>query len=142
MIPCVVGALERAPHLSDHARRIRDRQNAKARETFVERLALEQLHDDVGAAVLEVPWSKIWMACFDWIVAAARASLSKPAPRFLVLRLFGLDELDGDASSRASVPPFPHRSHAAAPDEPEDLVLALRRAPWSADRAGSYVDMR
>ncbi len=89
-----------------------------------------------GRPVSVMPWSKIWMAYFDWIVAAARASLSKRARASSLLAYSASMNLMATRVPRLGVPSLPDGAHPAAPDEPDELVLASDEA---GDRRGKVV---
>jgi hypothetical protein len=94
------------------------------RHAIVERLALEELHGDEGAPVLEPP-GIVHVDDVRALHAGRRARLAKEA-----LdddgggRQLGREHLDGDALVERDVQRLVHRGHTAAPDFPAHAVLA------------------
>ena len=121
-----MGLLESVRNLTPIADRLVDRQRAPL-EPCRQRLALEQLHDEVVAVALAADV----VDGADVGVVQARDGLGfalETRPSFLVARQLLGQDLDRDVSLEASVPRFVDLTHAAGPDGLDDLVRPQLRA--------------
>ena len=122
--PGVVRALQGPADLDENSCCLAERQSPDAVESTVERLADEQLHDDVGTAVSR----DAVIVNLDRVPTLDRGGGARlgdePGARFLTVGVLGIDKLDRDACPQARVATFVHRTHAASSDEAHHLVFS------------------
>jgi len=114
----LVRRVDRGRDLAGDRERGRRRQRALAGDPLRERLALEQLHDDVRAAVGVVAEIKHLARPGWWIRAAARASLKNRSTSSSSRTMSGSEALDRDATAdqdvlglvHTAIPPSPMMS--------------------------------
>ncbi len=119
-----MGLRERPADLPDDARRVAWVQAAQAVEPAVERLAVQELHDDERPAVV----GHAVVVDFDDVLAAQRrrcAGLVLEARAGLAaVGVLDIDELHGDARPERRVHSGPDGAHPAAPEQLGEPVLA------------------
>ena len=93
-------------------------------EAMVERLAREELHDDVRPTV----FSDALVVNLNDVLAAESGSRARLVhetfTNFWAARVFGIDELHGHARAEALVDALPDGPHSAAPEEAREPILS------------------
>ena len=126
-----VGDLQRAAGLLEHVECVPQRQPSGALDHGVQRLAVDQLHHQVGGAarVVELGLAVVVDAGDAGVVEHGdRAGLgAEPLDELGVGRELGLEHLDGDLAAEPGVQALPHLAHAAGGDEPLQPVAVGQR---------------
>ena len=132
----LVSLAETATDLDEDLGRLVEREAPHALDALVERLSLEQLHDDVRAEVV----GGAVVVDLDGVLAAQGGRgtrlVVEALARLHALGVARVDELDGDARAQARMLRFPHRAHAALADLAHEPVLPCHQGA----RRGSGVD--
>ena len=123
--------LQRAAGLLEHVQRVPQRQPAGALEHRVQRLAVDQLHHQVGGAALAVHVGlAVVVDAGDARVVEHRGGArlgAEPLDELGVRGELGLEHLDRDAAAQPAVDGLPHLAHAAGGDQPLQPVAAGQR---------------
>ena len=126
-----VGDLQGATGLLEHVQRVPQRQPAGALDHRVQRLAVDQLHHQVGGAALAVHVGfavVVHAAMPGWLsIATVRASARNRSTNSGSDENSGLEHLDRDAAAQPAVDGLPHLAHAAGGDQPLQAVAARQR---------------
>jgi hypothetical protein len=122
--PALVRAREPAADLLEDLRRVLKAHATEALDALVERLAGEQLHDDVRLAVFR----HAVVVDLDRVLRLDGRSglrfLVEAAPCFLAVGVLRLDELDRAWRAEGHVTRLPDGAHAASADHAHQRVLA------------------
>jgi hypothetical protein len=119
-----VGGVERRRDLAQDPQRVLGRQATEALEARVEGLALEELHDDVGAAVGVVAEVEDLHDAGIGDRGRGPGLVEEPLDDVLVGRQRRLQHLDRGAASEQRVLGQVDRAHAALPELLDDAVRA------------------
>ena len=129
----VVRRVQRLGHLHHDPRRVLQTQPDLAREQRLQILAAEQLHDDVGAAVLDAVVVHLRDVGAAQPGDAHRLALETGQRAFRLADPLG-DELDRDVTAQLLVVGRPHRSHPALAE------LVLQAVALRDDDAGGRLE--
>src|SRR5690606_17201480 len=138
--PGDVRGVQAARRLGEDRQQLAGRQRVLARQQVRERLALDQLHDQVaGALLLAVV---VHGGDVDVRQPGAVARLgAHPVEERLVARELGAQHLGRDPPAQVQVDGAPHLAHAADGDALAQLVAAAARqpCPWSHDPSTAWM---
>ena len=119
-----VGGRQCGGQLLDQPQCIHHRHPSGGLHPRVERLALEQLHDDVGGAVRELTKCRDLDQALMINDVDGAGLVDEAGGDLLVLGVLFVEDFDGDALTDGLVDGFKDGAHAAFPDLGGDAVLA------------------